>query len=50
MSVFFFFFCKSINSLSFNLMFILQIVEGNALPNLILMLRSEDVGIHYEAV
>lgn len=28
----------------------MQIVEGNALPTLILMLRSEDVGIHYEAV
>lgn len=27
-----------------------QIVEGNALPTLIFMLRSEDVGIHYEAV
>jgi hypothetical protein len=30
--------------------FDVQIVEGNALPTLILMLRSEDVGIHYEAV
>jgi hypothetical protein len=27
-----------------------QIVEQNALPTLIFMLRSEDVGIHYEAV
>lgn len=27
-----------------------QIVEKNALPTLIFMLRSEDVGIHYEAV
>lgn len=25
-------------------------MEGNALPTLIFMLRSEDVGIHYEAV
>lgn len=29
---------------------ILQIVECNALPTLILMLRSEDAAIHYEAV
>ena len=29
---------------------ILQIVECNALPMLILMLRSEDASIHYEAV
>jgi hypothetical protein len=28
----------------------LQIVECNALPTLILMLRSEDTAIHYEAV
>lgn len=28
----------------------LQIVECNALPTLILMLRSEDAAIHYEAV
>lgn len=28
----------------------LQIVECNALPSLILMLRSEDAAIHYEAV
>lgn len=27
-----------------------QIVECNALPTLILMLRSEDAAIHYEAV
>lgn len=27
-----------------------QIVECNALPTLILMLRSEDTAIHYEAV
>lgn len=27
-----------------------QIVEFNALPTLILMLRSEDAAIHYEAV
>lgn len=29
---------------------LVQIVECNALPSLILMLRSEDPGIHYEAV
>lgn len=28
----------------------LQIVECNALPTLVLMLRSEDAAIHYEAV
>lgn len=32
------------------LVFVLQIVECNALPTLILMLRSEDAAIHYEAV
>lgn len=30
--------------------YIWQIVECNALPTLILMLRSEDAAIHYEAV
>jgi len=29
---------------------IFQIVECNALPTLILMLRSEDAAVHYEAV
>lgn len=29
---------------------LLQIVECNALPTLILMLQSEDAAIHYEAV
>jgi len=28
----------------------MQIVQCNALPTLILMLRSEDAAIHYEAV
>lgn len=36
-----------VNDMNF-LMF--QIVECNALPTLILMLRSEDAAIHYEAV
>ena len=31
-------------------MMICQIVECDALPTLILMLRSEDAAIHYEAV
>lgn len=35
---------------SVNKTLILQIVECNALPTLILMLRSEDAAIHYEAV
>lgn len=30
--------------------FTVQIVECQALPTLVFMLRSEDVGIHYEAV
>jgi hypothetical protein len=29
---------------------LMQIVDCNALPTLILMLRSEDAAIHYEAV
>jgi len=38
-----------VSSKSHNIM-IFQIVECNALPTLILMLRSEDAAVHYEAV
>lgn len=37
-------------SMNYEITMFVQIVECNALPTLILMLRSEDSAIHYEAV